>query len=107
MTRRLNIVPRAEQDAQIFDWIAERSPDGANRWFAAFEHATKEVAQGSRPYGLAPEGQHVTYELRQFLFKTSHGRIYRGVFTVVGDEVRVLRIRGPGQPPLTADELGE
>jgi hypothetical protein len=27
------------------------------------------------------------------------------VFTIVGDEVRLLRIHGPGQAPLTADEL--
>jgi len=35
---------------------------------------------------------------RQFFFKTPHGRTYRGVFTVVDDEIRVLRVRGPGRP---------
>jgi plasmid stabilization system protein ParE len=53
MTRRLNIFPRAEQDAQkIFDWIAERSPQGANSWFAALEAATQKVLHDSSIYGV-------------------------------------------------------
>ncbi len=43
---------------------------------------------------------------RPFFFKTPHGRTYRGVFTIVDDEIRVLRVRGPGQPSLEPDELG-
>jgi hypothetical protein len=56
-------------------------------------------------YGLAPENEYVDYELRQFFFKTRRGRTYRGVFTVVADEIRVLRIRGPGQALLRRDEI--
>jgi hypothetical protein len=43
--------------------------------------------------------------LRQATFRTRHGRTYRAVFTIVGDQVRILRVRGPGRPPLEADEL--
>lgn len=108
MTQRLNIFPRAEQDAQkIFDWIAERSPQGANSWFAALEAATQKVLHDSSIYALAPENELVNCGLRQFLFKTRQGNLYRGLFTVVDDEVRILRIRGPGQPPLAPDELGD
>ena len=56
-------------------------------------------------YGLAPEDEFTDAKLQQFLFKTRRGRTYRGVFVVVDNEVRILRIRGPGQPPLEADEL--
>ncbi len=106
MTFRLRILPRAEQDAQhIFDWLRTKSTDGAIRWWFAFDEAVHKLVDHPYGYGLAPETESVPYELRQFLFKTRRGRRYRGVFVVVGDEVRVLRIRGPGQRPLQQDEL--
>ena len=106
MTRRVTILPRAEGDAQsIFDWISARSPEGARRWWTALEEAACRVAANPQGYGLAPENDLVSCELRQFLFKTPRGRTYRGVFTVVGTEVRILRVRGPGQPPLERDEM--
>ena len=106
MTFRLRILPRAERDAQhLFDWLRARSPDGAIRWWFAFDQAVHQLVDHPHGYGLAPETESVRYELRQFLFKTRRGRRYRGVFVVVGDEVRVLRIRGPGQAPLEPDEL--
>lgn len=107
MTRRVTTLPRAERDAQsIFDWISERTPEGARRWWDALEEATRRVAANPEGFGLAPENDLVACELRQFLFKTRKGRTYRGVFTIVGTEVRILRVRGPGQPPLEPDEVG-
>jgi plasmid stabilization system protein ParE len=106
MTRKVTILPRAEGDAQsIFQWISERSPDGAHRWWIAFEEAVQRVAGDPHGYGLAPESELVAHKVRQFLFKTPRGRTYRGLFTVVGDEVRILRVRGPGQRPLESDEV--
>jgi hypothetical protein len=43
--------------------------------------------------------------IRQTLFKTPRGRTYRMVFTILGSDVRVLAIRGPGQAPLTRNDL--
>jgi plasmid stabilization system protein ParE len=41
MTYTVVILARARRDVQqIYDWIAERSPEGAERWFASFEEAT-------------------------------------------------------------------
>jgi len=106
VTLKLVILPRAEHDAQsIFEWISERSPQGAIRWWDAFEQAVRKVVDKPYRYGIAPEDDQVSCELPQFLFKTRRGRTYRGLFTVVGDEVRILRIRGPGQPPLASDEV--
>jgi plasmid stabilization system protein ParE len=102
----VHILPRAERDIQrIFAWLAERTPGGACRWYVAFEEAVDKLPPNPFRYGLAPENEAVDYEVRQFLFKTRHGRTYRGVFTVVDNEIRVLRVRGPGQPPLEHDEL--
>lgn len=106
MTCRVNIMPRAEHDAQqIFDWIGERSRDGATRWWTALMLAVFKLAENPSSYGFAPENELADDELRQFLFKTRHGRTYRGVFILVGDEIKVLRIRGPGQPPLKPDDF--
>ena len=106
MKLKLNILPRAERDAQhIFQWIEERSPEGARRWWFAFENAVQKLTSNLQAYALAPEDAVTDYELRQFLFKTRRGRTYRGVFTIIGNELRVLRLRGPGQASLESDEL--
>jgi plasmid stabilization system protein ParE len=106
VTLKLVILPRAERDVQrIFEWISDRSPEGAVRWWNTFEEAASRSVDNPERYGLAPENGLISYELRQFLFKTPHGRTYRGVFTLAGNEVRILRVRGPGQPPLDPDEL--
>lgn len=106
MSFRVRILPRAERDAQqIFHWIEERSPEGASRWWDAFETAVETLAASPSGYGLAPEDELTDHKLQQFLFKTRRGRMYRGLFVVVNDEVRILRVRGPGQPPLETDEL--
>ncbi len=108
MTLRLTIFPRAEQDAEkIVDWIGERSLRGANHWFSALQVAMREVLENPFRYALAPENELVNCDLRQFLFKTRQGNIYRGLFVIFDEEVRILRIRGPGQPPLSPDEIGE
>lgn len=106
MSFQLKILPRAAADIQeMFDWVAAHSPDGADRWYAAFQGAARKVLTNPHGPAKAREDAFVEHDLRNFLFKTRRGRTYRGVFTVVGDEVRVLRVRGPGQPDLTADEL--
>ena len=106
MTRRLIILPKAEQDVQaIFDYIRERSSDGADRWFRAFLDAATKVLSFPEAYSLAPEDEIVQREIRQFLFRTRSGNVYRGLFIVVSAEVIVLRVRSPGHPPLSQDEL--
>jgi plasmid stabilization system protein ParE len=106
MTYHLQILPRAEADVEhIYRWIEERSPEGAWNWYSAFEEAARALLINPLGYSMAQENDFVDYELRQFLFKTRHGRIYRGVYVVVDDAVRILRVRGPGQRDLQPDEL--
>lgn len=106
MNFTLRILPRAERDVQsIFEYIGQRSPQGAHRWWNAFQEAAVRTARHPRQYPSAPEDSTTDVELRQFLFKTRRGRTYRAVFAIVENEVRILRVRGPGQPPLTEDEL--
>ena len=108
MNLRLNILARARGDAQrIYDWLHERSPTGADAWYSALKNAANNLPFNPTGCSLAFEDELVDYEVRQFLFKTRRGRTYRGIFTIVGNEVRVLRIRGPGQRDLTAEELDQ
>lgn len=106
MTLSLKILPRAQRDAQcIFDYLAERSPQGAADWWDAFEVAAQDAACGVVEYSLAPESAATNLELRQTIFKTRAGRRYRFVYTISADELRILRVRGPGQPALKTDEI--
>lgn len=102
----VSVLPRAQSDVQtIFDWIGERSPQGASTWYASFESALLLLKQNADSYGEAVEASHFDRPLKQCLFKTAKGRTYRFVFLIEGDEVFVLRVRGPGQPTLTAGEF--
>jgi len=106
MTFKLRILPRAERDIQcIFDFIAEQSADGARHWWNAFHEAACRAGDYPGRFPFAPENALSACELRQFSFKTRRGRSYRAIFAVVNDEVRLLRVRGPGQAPLCEDEL--
>ena len=108
MTYRVRIFPRAEADIEhIFQWISQRSPLGALRWYAAFDDAAARLVTDPLSAGLARENEFVEHEIRQILFKTPRGRLYRCLFTVTGNEVRLLRVRGPGQRDLQRDELDE
>jgi plasmid stabilization system protein ParE len=100
------VLRQARLDAQlIFDWISERSPDGAVRWFQAYESALNGLEHNPQRHGLAPEDEDHPLEIRQLIFKTRHGRPYRALFTIAQDTVNVLHVRGPGQRLLDAGEV--
>ncbi len=64
-------LPRAEADAQqIYDWIKEKSPDGAYRWWLAFLDACDRLKRQAISQALAPEAEGSDREIRQILFKT-------------------------------------
>ena len=97
---------RANRDSQeIYDWINERSPEGALRWWAAFRDACHALRSNPEHHSLAVEAEQCDRDVRQLLFKTRRGKYYRLLYVVVGSEVHVLRVRGPGQPVLAPDEL--
>jgi plasmid stabilization system protein ParE len=106
MKLTVRISTRAWRDADnIFRWLDARSHAGASAWFEAFLSASQSLANQFEAFGFAPEGEPIERSIRHRFFKTRRGRIYRILYLVEHDEVIVLRIRGPGQPPLTPDEL--
>jgi plasmid stabilization system protein ParE len=106
MPYRISILERAIRDADsIFAWLVKRSPRGALRWLVAYEVVQEKLSQDPLRYGLAPEASRVQLELRQAFFKTPRGKLYRAVFIVAGDQVRILRVRGPHQRLLRKKDL--
>jgi plasmid stabilization system protein ParE len=106
MNYRVRILARAMRDYEgFYDWIAERSPEGAERWAASFEAAKTRLAMNPLAAPIASESEDVGVEIRHVLFRTRAGRTYRALFIIEGDEVQILRIRGSGQPPVTPDDI--
>ena len=100
-------LPRAKEDKQaILEWLLERSRQGAAYWLDADDVALARPRDHADTYGKALENEDCPQlEVRQVLFKTRRGRVYRIVFFIDQEDVFVLRVRGPGQPPLQQDEL--
>ena len=108
MTYRLVIVWPAEVDVDgIYAYLLERSPQGAAAWYQAFLACTRRITGQPLACSIAAENAEFDFEIRQALFKTRHGVLYRCVFTVVDDEVRILRVRGRGQAPLSGADVPE
>lgn len=108
MSYKLVIVEPAEFDVDyIYRYIRERSPQGAGSWYRAFDKCLARIVDHPFSCSLAPENSKFTFEIRQAIFKTRYGDPYRCVFTVADNEVRVLRVRGRGQPPLEETDIVE
>jgi len=97
---------RAARDVDlILAWLGKRSPLGAQRWAEALDAATLRLGEDPARFPLIPESIRYPFEVRDALFKTPKGRKYRALFTIVGDEVRVLRVRRPAQRPIRGRDL--
>ena len=95
---RVEVTKPAEDDAdEVYNWLRERSPNGATRWWRVFLTTLQELKQNPPAYGRAPESDAFDEPLRLTLFKTRRGRTYRALFVVRDDVVYVLRVRGAGQ----------
>lgn len=106
MSRPIQIVERARADGDhIFNWLTRRSVQGAISWYMAFHRAVEKVATSPEMFGEAPESHQLSRTLRQVPFKTRRGRVYRVVFELTDREIIIVRVRGPGQPPLRSKDL--
>lgn len=106
MTFRIHELRRARSDIQsIFSWIYERSPAGAASWLQSYDYLVEQLKQRANAFGPAHEINLLEFDVRQALFKTRHGRVYRALFFIEGQDVYILRVRGPGQAPVTPAEI--
>jgi hypothetical protein len=87
------------------DWIAQHAPETAQRWFEGFVAAHETLRRDAAIYGLAPESDRNSIEIRQFIYRTKSRRMNRALYAIRGSTVFILAIRRPGQDLLTAHEL--
>ncbi len=98
--------PFAQADYdQIYEYIRERSPQGAASWDEAVNQAISSLESDPMRFGLIPEPVKGELEYRQAFFRTRRGKRYRLIFAVEDARVTVLRIRGHGQADVTPGEL--
>ena len=106
MKLRVKTLPRADADVRtITSYIYERSRQGAAAWVNALDQAKTRLEDTAESCSHADENEHFDIDVKQMLFKTRRGLVYRVLFTIVDNEVRILRIRGNGQAPVDPEEL--
>ncbi len=89
-----------------YQYAASHAPDPAAQWLGRFKVALKSLEHNPERCPLAPESRRSSRELREFLFG-KRPFVFRVIFTVDGDAVRILRICRAQRKLLTQDELGE
>jgi plasmid stabilization system protein ParE len=97
---------RADKRA-IVEWLKERSPRGANSWLRSYDQMIARLAETAENLPEAQENADLDMDVRQSLFKSRRGRIYRALFIIEGNEAFILRVRGPGQSPVDASQLND
>lgn len=108
MTFELRVLPKATEDVnEIVGWLADRSPSGAQAWFDAYSATLFRIEDSATSFGEAPENGVLDRDVRQALFRTRRGRTYRVLFFVDGRTATLLRVRAPGQRPVSADDIEE
>jgi len=97
---------RAKDDIRsILRWLGRKSPQGMARWRNALYTAFDQIAADPSACSPVAEGNRLPEGLRQRLFSTRHGNVYRIVFVVQSEEVWILRVRSPGQRPLRNKDI--
>jgi len=99
-------LPKAKFDKRrIFEWLFERSPSGAAAWLDAYDEMVDRLRTAAESFPEAHENSDLDLDVKQVLFKTRRGRIYRAVFHLDDQNVYILRVRGPGQAPVSEVDL--
>jgi hypothetical protein len=91
---------------QIFEWLHLQSRAGAIAWLAAYDAMIERLKKGADTFGEAYEKADLDMDVKQALFKTRRGRVYRALFILEARDVFILRVRGPGQAPVSATDIG-
>ena len=100
MIFRVRLLASAQADAAaLYERITEAAPIRGPIWYHRLITTIERLQHSPRRCALAPESDRVALEVRHLLFgRKPH--VYRVLFTIVGDTVFILRIRGPRQQTL-------
>ena len=101
MTFRVELSAQAESDAEaILDWLqSQRAGETGIHWFLALEDAIASLDTFPERCPLAPESAQFPFEVRQLLYgRKPH--VYRILFTIERETVKVLHIRHARRRPI-------
>ncbi len=101
---RLQLLAENDLD-EAYLWAAKSAPETAGLWLARFQAALLTLAEQPERCGFAPEHKKLKRELRQLLFGRKPN-VFRAVFLIDGNVVRIVRIRRGSRRQLTQKELG-
>ena len=97
MRYRVVITDPADRNfREHFQWIRERSPQGADAWRARIIEAIKSLENSPERYPLARESAAFPVEIR-CLLSGKNRSAFRILYQIKDNEVRVLAIRRPSQ----------
>lgn len=106
MSNVVRILRRAREDVDlIYEWLVQHSPKGAVAWYAAFIAAADSLVHDADASPITFEATNFGIDVRSRLFRTRRGRRYRLLYVITNGDVRILRVRGPGQPPVRIEDL--
>ena len=106
MNYRVVIQPPALENIEYaYLRAARHAPDTALRWMEGFHKALQTLSENPLRCSVAPESDAVELEIRQLFYRTKSRRSYRALFTIQGDEVRILHVRSPGQRLMRSGEI--
>ena len=102
---RVVISATAKRDLlDAYRWAAKHAPRTAARWLSRFHAALGTLSTSPERCSVAPEAELVGREIRQYLFgKRQH--VWRALFVIQADEVRVLHVRRAAMDTATPDDL--
>jgi plasmid stabilization system protein ParE len=83
-------IAAAEIDS-AYEWIKERAPDAAERWYAGLMTALSSLRQNPRRCARVFAAEFEGLEIRQLVYGQRRGR-YRILFTIRGDIVEIVRV---------------
>ena len=107
MTFRVVLQRLAIEDLDdAFAWAARRAPATATRWLDRFQATLQRLDTNPQRCPRAREQRKLDAELREIHFG-KRPNVYRVVFLIDGDTVRVLRIRRAQRRPMTRKEIDE
>ena len=100
------ITDRAQRDLEdARTYIAKYAPETAERWCRGFLESLLILEKSPESWPLAPEDSEFPFQLRQYIYRTRSRQANRALFTIVGNQIRVLAIRRPGEPLVVPEDL--
>lgn len=89
-----------------FRYVSRFAPRTAAAWLGRFEEALQSLCKNPQRCPLAREGRKTNRELRELLFGKKQ-RVFRAIFIIQADTVRILRICRAARRSLSQKEIDE